>query len=96
MNDLKKVVPWEVDCIDDSKGAPWTELVDEDYHVKVFRDMYPVTEGHLLFVPEFNTPDVLIDAFESALRYGERIRAPRDSHRRRRSGQSIRATSASF
>jgi diadenosine tetraphosphate (Ap4A) HIT family hydrolase len=70
MNDLKKVVPWEVDCIDDSKGAPWTELVDEDFHVKIFRDGYPVTEGHLLFVPKYNNFAVLNDAFASAIRRG--------------------------
>ena len=72
MNDLKKVVPWEVDCIDDSKGAPWTELVDEDFHVKIFRDGYPVTEGHLLFVPKYNNFAVLNDSFASAIRCGNR------------------------
>ena len=50
--------------------APWTELVDEDYHVKVFKDKYPVSEGHLLFVPKYNTMGVLRDAFEDAVRYG--------------------------
>ena len=72
MSDLKKVVPGEVDCIDDSKGAPWTELVDEDFHVKIFRDGYPVTEGHLLFVPKYNNFAVLNDAFASAIRCGNR------------------------
>ena len=28
--------------------APWKDLVREDFHVKVFKDKYPVTEGHLL------------------------------------------------
>ena len=72
MNDLAKMIPWETDCIEDSKCAPWTELVDEDYHVKVFRDMYPVTEGHLLFVPKYNTIAVMNDAVASAIRHGER------------------------
>ena len=58
------------DDIDDSE-APWDDVVREDFHVAVYRDKYPVTEGHLLFVPEYNTPGVLLDAFESALRYGE-------------------------
>ena len=72
MNDLAKMIPWETDYIEDSKGAPWTELVDEDYHIKVFRDMYPVTEGHLLFVPKYNTIAVMNDAVVSAIRHGEK------------------------
>jgi diadenosine tetraphosphate (Ap4A) HIT family hydrolase len=55
--------------IEDSE-APWTELVDEDYHVLVYKDKYPVSEGHLLFVPKYNTMGVLRDAFEDAVRYG--------------------------
>ena len=51
--------------------APWTELVEEDYHVKVFEDKYPCTPGHLLFVPKYNTVSVLTDAFESAVRWGQ-------------------------
>jgi len=72
MNDLAKMIPWEVDSIEDSIGAPWTELVEEDYHVMTFRDMYPVTEGHLLFVPKYNTIAVMNDAVASAIRHGER------------------------
>ena len=72
MNDLAKMIPWETDHIEDSTGAPWTELVDEDYHIKVFRDMYPVTEGHLLFVPKYNTIAVMNDAVVSAIRHGEK------------------------
>jgi diadenosine tetraphosphate (Ap4A) HIT family hydrolase len=60
------------DCIEDST-APWSELVEEDYHVKVFRDLYPCTEGHLLFVPRYNTFGVLTDAFEDAIRYGKKM-----------------------
>lgn len=51
--------------------APWTELVEEDYHVKVFEDKYPCTPGHLLFVPKYNTIAVLTDAFEDAIRWGQ-------------------------
>ena len=56
--------------IEDSE-APWTELVTEDFHVKVFKDKYPVTEGHLLYVPKYNTVHVLMDAFQDAVRYGQ-------------------------
>lgn len=54
----------------EESSAPWTDLVEEDFHIKVFRDKYPVTEGHLLFVPKYNTVSVLIDAFEDAVRDG--------------------------
>ena len=57
------------DEIADSE-APWTELVEEDYHVAVYRDKYPVSEGHLLFVPKYNTMSILSDAFEDAVRFG--------------------------
>jgi diadenosine tetraphosphate (Ap4A) HIT family hydrolase len=54
-------------------AAPWDQLVDDlsDFHVAVFRDRYPVTPGHLLFVPKYNTHAVICDCFESALRHGE-------------------------
>lgn len=63
------------DEIEDS-NAPWTELIEEDYHVAVYRDKYPVSEGHLLFVPKYNTMGVLRDAFEDAVRCGrDRVNA---------------------
>jgi diadenosine tetraphosphate (Ap4A) HIT family hydrolase len=39
----------------------------------VFRDRYPVTPGHLLFVPQYNTDAVIKDCFESAMLYGRRM-----------------------
>jgi diadenosine tetraphosphate (Ap4A) HIT family hydrolase len=69
-NDLVKVIPWETNCIDDSKGAPWTELESEDFHVAIYKDMYPVTDGHLLFVPKYNTIAVLNEAMKNAVMYG--------------------------
>ena len=55
--------------IEDST-APWDNLVEEDFHIKVFYDKYPVTEGHLLFVPKYNTVAVLMDCFETAVHDG--------------------------
>lgn len=52
--------------------APWDDLVQEDFHVAVYRDRYPVTPGHLLFVPKYNAINVLTDAFGDAVRYGNR------------------------
>jgi diadenosine tetraphosphate (Ap4A) HIT family hydrolase len=58
------------DDIDDST-APWTELVNEDFHVAVYLDKYPCTPGHLLFVPKYNTLAVLENAFTDAVRHGK-------------------------
>ncbi len=69
--DTCKVMLTQPSFIEDSK-APWTELVEEDYHVKVFEDKYPVTPGHLLFVPKYNTLAVLMDCFEAAVEDGMR------------------------
>jgi diadenosine tetraphosphate (Ap4A) HIT family hydrolase len=72
MNYSSKVILTEENSIEDSKGAPWTELESEDYHVSVFRDIYAVTAGHRLFVPKYNTVGVLKDAFEDAVEHGIR------------------------
>jgi diadenosine tetraphosphate (Ap4A) HIT family hydrolase len=55
--------------------APWNLEVSEltDFHVAVFQDRYPVTHGHLLFVPRFNTAGVIRDCFESAIAEGNRM-----------------------
>jgi diadenosine tetraphosphate (Ap4A) HIT family hydrolase len=70
MNYASKVILTEENHIEDSKGAPWTELESEDYHILVYRDIYAVTEGHRLFVPKYNTVGVLTDAFEDAVERG--------------------------
>lgn len=51
---------------------PWTNPIQEDFHVAVYEDRYPVTTGHLLFVPKYNTIAVLEDAFSSAIEWGVR------------------------
>lgn len=56
----------------DDSEAPWTELVREDFHVAVYRDKYPVTEGHLLFVPKYNSFTLIMQAMDDALREGKR------------------------
>lgn len=67
--DTNKVMLGQPSFIEDSK-APWDNVVEEDYHVKVFADKYPVTDGHLLFVPKYNTVSVLMDCFEAAVQDG--------------------------
>lgn len=50
--------------------APWDDKIKEDFHVVVFRDKYPVTQDHLLFVPKHNTPEAIQDAFYDAYKHG--------------------------
>ena len=53
--------------------APWDDLVWQDFHVAVYRDRYPVTQGHLLFVPKYQDPSMIREAFASALFEGNRM-----------------------
>jgi diadenosine tetraphosphate (Ap4A) HIT family hydrolase len=55
----------------EESDAPWNDSVKQDFHVAVFRDKYPCTPGHLLFVPKYNAVGVLKDAFEDAFNYGK-------------------------
>ena len=50
--------------------APWTDLAWDDFKMMVYYDRYPVTEGHLLFVPTYPADTVIEDCFASALKYG--------------------------
>lgn len=68
-NDTNTVMLDQPPFIEDSK-APWTDLIEQDYHVAVYADKYPVTDGHLLFVPKYNTVHVLMDCFEQAVQDG--------------------------
>ena len=59
--------------LDSYKDAPWPRknMVHEDENVIVFKDGFPVTEGHLLFVPKKVTrrADITI-CFEYAYEWG--------------------------
>lgn len=67
MNKIFDTIP---DTIEES-NAPWDDSVRQDFHVAVFRDRYPCTDGHLLFVPKHNTTAVLKDAFMDAFEHGK-------------------------
>ena len=45
--------------LDSYQDAPWPDknIVHEDENVVVYNDGFPVTEGHLLFVPKKNYED---------------------------------------
>lgn len=59
----------------ESGVAPWDLKVQElsDYHVAVFQDRFPVTQGHLLFVPEYNNDAIIRECFEAALQQGRKL-----------------------
>jgi diadenosine tetraphosphate (Ap4A) HIT family hydrolase len=70
MKASQKVILPEHNNKEDSQGAPWTELESEDFHVAIYKDAYPVTDGHRLYVPKYNTVAVLRDAFSDAVERG--------------------------
>lgn len=51
--------------------APWDDAYSETLEYFIFRDRYPVSEGHLLFVPKINNDDAIIACFRAARKYGE-------------------------
>jgi len=51
--------------------APWTPIHLDLGDVKVYQDRYPVTQGHLLFVPERDAPGAITEAFRMAYLMGE-------------------------
>ena len=53
--------------------APWDDPVWQDFHVAVYRDRYPVTPGHLLFVPKYKDPSIINEALSSAMFEGNRL-----------------------
>jgi diadenosine tetraphosphate (Ap4A) HIT family hydrolase len=61
-NDLTKAL--------DEKLAPWTEIEYRTKDFWVFRDAYPVTQGHLLFVPTYKKPENLYECFKAAYKFG--------------------------
>lgn len=53
-----------------NKVAPWTEI---EYRCKtfwIFRDRYPVSDGHLLFVPVHQNTECLIECYKAAYKWG--------------------------
>ena len=49
---------------------PWTDVVVETKDYTVYRDGFPVTEGHLLFVPREETWHNIVKCWEAAYRWG--------------------------
>lgn len=54
----------------DNKRAPWTEIEYRTRDFWVFRDSYPVTDGHLLFVPTYERFENIIECYKAAYKFG--------------------------
>ncbi len=54
----------------DEKRAPWAEIEYRTKNFWVFRDAYPVTQGHLLFVPTEERFENIMECYRSAYKFG--------------------------
>lgn len=50
----------------DLANVPWSDPILENEDFYVFRDGFPVTEGHLLFVPKYNDSETINLCFRAA------------------------------
>jgi len=62
MNDLEKALT--------NGTAPWKEIEHRTRDFWIFRDAYPVTEGHLLFVPTSESSASLFECWKAAYKWG--------------------------
>ena len=46
--------------------VPWKDILVDTKQFTVFKDKYPVTEGHVLFVPKVEDWEHLTECFKSA------------------------------
>ena len=51
--------------------APWDDAYSEETEFWIFRDRFPVSPGHLLFVPKRNDDEGILACFRAARKYGE-------------------------
>ena len=51
--------------------APWDNVLKEDFHVVVYLDRYPCTEGHRLYVPKYDSDQLIGQCLTDALRDGQ-------------------------
>ena len=54
----------------ESGRAPWTDIELNTRDFVVYRDKYPVTEGHLLVVPKIANQEEVMKCFKFALSIG--------------------------
>lgn len=53
--------------------APWDDFVWGNDHVTVYRDRFPVTPGHMLFVPTSDEPRIIQRALTEAQIEGDKL-----------------------
>jgi ATP adenylyltransferase len=51
--------------------APWDNILKEDFHVVVYLDRYPCTEGHRLYVPRYDSNQLINQCLTDAFRDGQ-------------------------
>jgi len=51
--------------------APWKNPINDDHHVAIFKELHPISEGHLVFVPKYAANGIINDCFSDALKYGQ-------------------------
>lgn len=51
--------------------APWDNILKEDFHVVVYLDRYPCTPGHRLYVPRYDSDQLVNQCLTDALRDGQ-------------------------
>lgn len=54
----------------DERQVPWTEIEYRTKDFWVFKDGYPVSEGHLLFVPTQKRFENIVECFKAAYKFG--------------------------
>lgn len=52
------------------EDVPWTDVLIDTRDYTVFKDGFPVTEGHVLFVPKEETWDKLALCYKAAYAWG--------------------------
>jgi diadenosine tetraphosphate (Ap4A) HIT family hydrolase len=50
--------------------GPWTDILIDSKDFTVYKDGYPVTEGHLLFVPKVEDWHHMVKCWEAAYKWG--------------------------
>jgi diadenosine tetraphosphate (Ap4A) HIT family hydrolase len=51
--------------------APWDNVLKEDFHVVVYLDRYPCTPGHRLYVPKYDSDQLINQCLADAFRDGQ-------------------------
>jgi len=54
-------------------NGPWTDVVWEEELFTVYNDGYPVTEGHLLFVPREDEVELVGKCLVEAYKHGQEL-----------------------